>query len=236
MTRTQRSLRDAFTLVELLVVVSIIALLVSILLPSLKTARDQAKLVKCLAHMRATGQAGMTFVADYNSHIQLVSSEGGVDAADPSRQRFAYGAERELLCWPVALAQAAGIGYTNNWDWGVRAVDFGDARSKRRHISDDLKMMICPSDRVRISTPYYPRNEGANQGLKGIGDPDNPIPPSADNLAYWGLLSYGINEDIAGVDGWTPACWTAAPSSSGWVECRGAYNYPPAHPCGRNRL
>ncbi|MHC4234495.1 MAG: hypothetical protein ACYSUQ_05215 [Planctomycetota bacterium] len=46
----------------------------------------------------------------------------------------------------------------------------------------------------------------------------------------------GINEDIADVDGWTPACWTAAPSSSGWVECRGAYNYPPAHPCGRNRL
>jgi len=59
----------AFTLIELLVVVSIIALLISILLPSLKQARDQAKLVKCLAHQRAIGQASTGYQTDYEDWL-----------------------------------------------------------------------------------------------------------------------------------------------------------------------
>ncbi|MCC7292517.1 MAG: prepilin-type N-terminal cleavage/methylation domain-containing protein [Phycisphaerales bacterium] len=228
--------RSAFTLIELLVVIAIIALLISILLPSLRSAREQAKLTKCLSSQRATAQAGLVFAGDHHNRIQLVTDEVGVSYADPSRNRFVYDENGELLAWPVAFAQGAGIGYSNNWNWGVRATDFDKASGKLNLISKELEMLVCPADKVNIATSFYPRyKNGNNNGLRGDGDPHDPQPPSQ-NMAYWGLLSFAINEDIAGAESaesnGNPACWRSVDSSSGPTECIGEGSYPDSHVCG----
>jgi prepilin-type N-terminal cleavage/methylation domain-containing protein/prepilin-type processing-associated H-X9-DG protein len=59
----------AFTLVELLVVIGIIAVLISMLLPALNRAREQANLVQCQTNLRNMGQMLNEYAAENRGYL-----------------------------------------------------------------------------------------------------------------------------------------------------------------------
>lgn len=61
--------RNKFTLIELLVVIAIIAILASLLFPSLNLAREKARGITCMNQLRQFGFGIITYAADFNDYV-----------------------------------------------------------------------------------------------------------------------------------------------------------------------
>lgn len=68
---TTKQTRSGFTLLELLVVIAILTMLIGILLPSFKKAREQAKDTQCRSHLHSVYLATTTYLHDYEKFPEL---------------------------------------------------------------------------------------------------------------------------------------------------------------------
>ena len=95
--------RKAFTLIELLVVIAMIALLLSILMPALRAAKDQAKQTVCTGHVKGLVLAMMMYVDDYDGKTHDSPNNGLWDNAwqNPAIVRE-YGPNENYSYWGIA--------------------------------------------------------------------------------------------------------------------------------------
>jgi prepilin-type processing-associated H-X9-DG protein/prepilin-type N-terminal cleavage/methylation domain-containing protein len=82
-----RPVREAFTLVELLVVIGIIAVLISILLPTLGKARQAARATVCLSNLRQCGNAWVMYLSEHKGHLPHSFWHQNAPAGYSSEQR-----------------------------------------------------------------------------------------------------------------------------------------------------
>jgi prepilin-type N-terminal cleavage/methylation domain-containing protein len=152
--------RIGFTLVELLVVISIIALLIAILLPSLAKAREQTKQTMCMTNLRGIAEAGLTYAAeDKNENpipVHFLMWSGAADYDELSLARFAYGGKAGV--GPTVGSSPGAMGTRNYCGPATRALNraiyktnFPDYFNEPTRWKDDeqldLKIFKCPSDK-----------------------------------------------------------------------------------------
>lgn len=118
MTRPDQRCR-AFTLIELLVVIAIIALLIAILLPTLRWAKEQARVAVCLANQRTIAQAGVSYCMDKGNPMFALPVPYVVDG-----RRFRFSVATPFI-WGGGVPDRR----KGEWDYGQGPVNPADPKT-----------------------------------------------------------------------------------------------------------
>jgi prepilin-type N-terminal cleavage/methylation domain-containing protein len=211
---------SGFTLIEVLVVVAIIALLISILLPSLSRARELARTTLCVSNLKNLPQAVISFSVSHNGYAQLIGEPLEWRIIDKYNTRYDYQSTAFgnpglwLKPWPAAYAKHLGLSGLRRMEdyfhphpsWTPlqpheRDPNFYAGKFKKAEI------FMCPSDKSPVQNAWSPQNP---------------------TFEPYCLLSYAANEDVFGVTGCVPGGTNFADyEGQPWKEGETAETKPP---------
>ena len=91
--------KTGFTLLELLIVIAIIALLVAVILPSMKAAKENTRRVVCAHHLMSIGRAIYAYAGEYDEKIPPAHYHSGL--GDVWRSYIAYEIDTDVPDDPI---------------------------------------------------------------------------------------------------------------------------------------
>ena len=159
--------RRGFTLIELLMVIAIIALLATLLLPALSTAKGKAHSVSCLSAMRQWGLATHLFATDNEDAIPRDGTDGGGQYSVDTGNKLGPGSPNDAFAWfntlpPMLKAQP----FSNHWNSAA-----ADPRTALPFPGGTARIWHCPGAKAAAGENF----------LKG---------------GAFGFFSYAMNVDL----------------------------------------
>jgi prepilin-type N-terminal cleavage/methylation domain-containing protein/prepilin-type processing-associated H-X9-DG protein len=192
--------RKGFTLIELLVVIAIIALLLGILIPSLKRARNSARAVVCQSNLKQWGILLSTYIDDRHGQFFRFFGEGYLLFTDSQLMPLGFSKTNIKLC-PMAIRKSerlyekdlvrgmegspisAPSGYIKNFCLGSSFNAWGWLDDDKPCSSYGLSAALCWNIFLK-NVPLVP--------LKGINiyseKGQSKIPVMLDSASYWSIF------------------------------------------------
>ena len=175
---------DAFTLVELLVVVAIIAIIMSLLLPALRNARQSAYGGRCLSNLHQIGLAATMYTMENRGELPPYADTGSVMPPSvpgvpysPSHWRRMYLVTTWDLSGPWPAYPRGGDGFFGPYLKTGIGIDPTKTPSSDGTYGGLKFILGCPSEAVGPTT-------------KVLTHPGNP---GARAQPAWRAMSYGVN-------------------------------------------
>ncbi len=150
----RKSYPRAFTLVELLVVIGVIAILIALLLPALNKARGAAIAVACSSNMRQLGQAFFMYAAENQGRLTVVHQNGWVQPVGSSTTT-----DGNMVDWKGLIQ-----GYIGTKGYGLSL----NTRGNRLNFFREHRVLACPADPFFTTGMNTPANY-ARETSYGMG-------------------------------------------------------------------
>jgi len=176
------SSRWAFTLVELLVVITIIGILISLLLPAVQAAREAARRMQCSNNLKQMGLAMHNYASGWGEYFPPGSPAG-----------FKHGLFSLILPYLEQLV------VYDQLDINSSASNTLNNAANHQQRYTPIRCYVCPSwpyptvYAATSTSAYYPGALTTYQGVAGAYPTKGPVVPSADGkIPMNGMFGWGF--------------------------------------------